>query len=80
MANGANPFALLTNAQFAALFVQASMPVFAQAQVCSGLITQMASSQISPASLNPQIVTLQSMYASLAPYFTELASRAAAGT
>ena len=80
MANGTNPFALLTNAQFAALFQQAALPVFAQAQTCSGLITQMTLNQISPSALNPQVVTLQSLYSSLTPYFTELAARAAAGT
>jgi hypothetical protein len=78
MANG-NPFALLSNAQFAALFSQAALPVFAQAQTCSSGITQMMNGQITATTLNPQMVQFQSLYNGLTPYFAELAARAAAG-
>jgi hypothetical protein len=80
MANGTNPFALLTDAQFAALFAQAALPVFAQSQVCSSGITQMMNGQMTPTTLNPQVLQFQSLYNGLAPYFSELAARAAAGT
>jgi hypothetical protein len=75
-----NPFALLTNQQFAALFVQAAGPVFNQAALVSVGLQAMMAGQMTASALNPQVATFQSLYTSLQPYFDELVARAGAGT
>lgn len=80
MSNGAgNPFTLLSNAQFGLLLNQAAAPVITQSASLQQATLAMANNEVSAGTLNTQLLAFQAAYAGLAPYFTELAARAAAG-
>jgi hypothetical protein len=83
MSNGSatqNPFALLTDAQFAVLFLQASGPVLEELNSLQSQLSALSLGQINSITLNTVLQSFQTQYAALSPYFIELASRAAAGT
>ncbi len=83
MSNGVitttNPLPLVTLQQFAILFSQAATPVLQSAQQLAVDTIAVSQGQMSASTLNPLCIAFQAQYASLQPYFTELAARAAAG-
>jgi len=71
-----DPFVVLSDAQFGALFKQAAGPLVIQAQMCQQAINALVNGDMVPAQVNPVVGQFEMLYEELDPYFEELDRRA----